>query len=61
MRQIGTLPNEDEARRLSDHLTALGMSTRLIPEGDGWALWVHHEDHVPQARQELEEFRKEPR
>ena len=60
MRLIGTLAQEDEAQRLSDHLIAQGMTTRVLREGDGWALWVHHEDHVPRAREELEAFRQNP-
>ncbi len=60
MRQIGTLPTVNEARLLSDHLESLGMATRLIPQADGCAVWVIHEDHVAQARQELEAFAKNP-
>ncbi|MDR3639194.1 MAG: rhomboid family intramembrane serine protease [Isosphaeraceae bacterium] len=60
MRHLGTLPNEGDARLLSDHLEGLGMTTRVEPEGDRWALWVYHEDHVPQARQEFAAFEKDP-
>jgi len=60
LREIGTLPNEDDARLLSDHLVGLGMTTRVEPSGDRWALWVYHEDHVPRACQELAAFEKDP-
>lgn len=58
MRQIGTLSKIDEARRLSDHLLTLGMTTRVEERPDGWAIWVYNEDHVAQARQELDAFRQ---
>lgn len=60
MRQIGTLPNGDEARRFSDHLLTLGMTTRLDERPDGWEVWVLNEDHVARARQELDAFRNNP-
>ncbi len=60
MREIGKLPTEAEARVFSDHLVALGMRTRVDARPDGHAVWVYHDDHVPQARREFEEFQREP-
>ena len=60
MREIGKLPSEAEARVFSDHLVALGMKTRVDARPDGHAVWVYHDDHVPRARQEFEEFRGDP-
>jgi GlpG protein len=60
LRQLGTLPHEDDARLLSDHLEGLGMRTRVEPAGDRWAVWVFHEDHVPRARAEFAAFEKDP-
>jgi GlpG protein len=60
MRQLATLPNADEARALADYLLTLHIETRLQREPDGWAVWVCDEDRVPQARQELAEFTRNP-
>ncbi len=60
MRQLGTIPQERDARLFADHLEGLGMTTRVEPEGDAWAVWVYHEDHVPKAREEFAAFQKDP-
>ena len=61
MRQIGTLPDEDQARRLADYLLTLDITTRLDRTGDGsWIVWVHREDRLEQARRELEQFLRDP-
>lgn len=60
MRQIANFPNADKARTLADYLLTLKIDTRLEQETDGWALWVCDEDHLPRARQELEEFTRNP-
>jgi GlpG protein len=59
MRQIATLPDES-ARTFADYLLTLKIPTQLQPEGDGVAVWVCDEDHVPRARQELAEFTSNP-
>ncbi len=59
MRQIATLPDE-AAQRFADYLLTLEIETRLTPEDDGTAVWVCDEDRVPQARQELEAFQRNP-
>jgi GlpG protein len=61
MRQIGTIADETDARTFADHLLTLGITTRLDPRDDGWAVWVHKEDLVAQAGRELAEFRQDPR
>jgi GlpG protein len=60
MRQITTLPDEEQARRFSDYLLTLQIKTQIDEEQEGWALWVCDEDKVPQARQELERFTQNP-
>lgn len=60
MRQIGTLPGLDEARRFADYLLTLGVRMRLDERPDGFALWVYDEDRVALARRELEGFRAAP-
>jgi GlpG protein len=60
LRQIGTLPEEREARYLADHLLTLGVTTQLRPESGGWGVWVLDENRLPQARQEFEDYRNRP-
>lgn len=60
MRQAGTLSNRDQAERLADYLLTKGIEAKVEPEGPAWALWVRDEDHLPQARQELQEFLVDP-
>lgn len=61
MRQLTTLPNADDARRLADYLLTLKIETRVDHQSEGWAVWVCDEDRLPQARQELEVFTRNPR
>src|SRR5258707_4500088 len=60
MRQIGTLPDGDAARRLADYLLTLKIETRLDQQPEGWIVWVCDEDRVPQAREEFAEFARNP-
>jgi GlpG protein len=59
MRQIATLP-EDAAQTFADYLLTLKIETQLQPEADGTAVWVRDEDRVPQAREELAAFTRNP-
>ena len=60
MRQIGTIPKDVDAKTLADHLLALGITTRLVEQPEGWAVWVHNEDRIPEASRELEAFLQAP-
>jgi GlpG protein len=60
MRRIGSIPDESQARTLADYLLTLGITTRLDRAKDGWAVWVHREDHVERARAELDAFARDP-
>jgi len=60
MRQAGTLSNRDQAQCLADYLLTQGISTRVEPDGNAWALWVREEDHLSQATRELQEYLAEP-
>jgi GlpG protein len=60
MRQLATLPSADAARALADYLLTLKIDTQVEKQPDGWAIWIRDEDHVPRARQELEEFQRNP-
>jgi GlpG protein len=61
MRQIGNLPDVEQAMTLADYLLSLKIETRLEQEPDGrWAVWVCDEDRLVRARDELAAFRNAP-
>ncbi len=60
MRQIGSLPLEEQARRLADYLLTRKITSRVDQAPEGWIIWVHDEDKVAAARQALDEFRLAP-
>ena len=60
MRQIGTLDKEKAARRFTDFLVTLGIRADTERDQGVWVIWVRDEDHLEQARSELENFRRMP-
>ena len=60
MREIGTIAREKDARALADYLLTLNITTKLEPRAGGWAIWVHREERVPEARVVLADFEKDP-
>lgn len=61
MRQIGKLTSEKHAGRFVDHLLTLGIHSKAEPNLQGeWTVWIHEENHVEQAKTELEAFRSSP-
>lgn len=60
MRQIGTIPDEDHARRFEDYALTRGIKTRLEQDDGRWAVWVYDEDQVAQGKEELESFQQNP-
>ncbi|MBI1913787.1 MAG: rhomboid family intramembrane serine protease [Planctomycetes bacterium] len=60
MRQIGTLPDAQDARAVADCLAGLSIETRLLQSPGGWELWVCDEDKVPRAREEYQAFLSNP-
>ena len=60
MREFGTLPKEIDPQVFLDHLLSLGVTTRFEARPEVWALWVYNEDHLAQARAELDAFRADP-
>lgn len=59
MRQIGSLP-EEQALRFADYLLTLGITSRVEETPKGCVLWIHREDHLDQAREELHAFQERP-
>jgi GlpG protein len=60
MRQVGTLPNELQARRFVDYLTTQEIESRAEEDGDAWVIWVLDEGRVQQALGEYKDFRGNP-
>lgn len=60
MRRIGTLNNEQDARRFADYLFSLDIKTRVDESGDAWEVWGLDEDRISDARTELEQFQSDP-
>jgi GlpG protein len=60
MRQIGTLPSKDDARRFADYLLTQGVDVKAEPNSAGWAIWVRDENQLDRAREELGQFEQNP-
>jgi GlpG protein len=60
MRQLATLSDSFMAHTLADYLLTLRIETKLDQQPDGWIVWVRDEDHLARARQELDEFTRNP-
>jgi GlpG protein len=60
MRQIGTLPDEQQVQRASDYLLTLGIRVQVEKSDGGFAIWAIDEDRVAQAREELKTFIQNP-
>jgi len=45
---------------LADHLLTLNITTKLEPRAGAWAVWVHREDRVAEARALLDDFERNP-
>lgn len=57
MRQIGSLDNEQDARRFGAYLLTQGVKNTVEEGGGGWAVWIEDDDLLDRGRSELEAFR----
>lgn len=63
---IGTLSNENQARRLTTYLKRKGIENKCDVSFDAqtghmaYQIWVHDEDQIPAAIEAFEEFQKTP-
>lgn len=59
MRHIGSLDNEQDARRFGAYLLTQGVKNNVEEGGGGggWAVWVEDDDLIDRGRSELEAFR----
>jgi len=61
MRMIGSLKSESHARLFSDYLQGQGITNEVERQDDGsWAVWVHSDDHLDQARALLQSYIESP-
>ena len=61
MRIIGYLDKEVNARKFGDYLFTQGIDNEIESEKEGsWAVWVHSEEQMDQARKLLGEFQSSP-
>jgi GlpG protein len=60
VREIGIIARENEARVLADYLLTRNITTKIEPKDGVWAVWVHREERVPEARAVLTEFQENP-
>lgn len=60
MRQIGLIPAVEDAERFQDYLIAQGIKCSLDVEETGYAVWVHDDDRIPEAKGALAEFQADP-
>jgi GlpG protein len=60
VREIGIVAQEKEAKVLADYLLSQQITSKVMPAKDGWSIWVHDEDRVPQAVEAFRAFREEP-
>ena len=60
MREIGTIENEQSARRFQAWLQTLDVSAQVEIDNGHWAVWIYDEDDIDRARSELESFVANP-
>ena len=60
MRQIGSIEDREQVERFAAYLVSLGISCSVDTGNSGHIVWVHEEDRVDQAKEELAQFRNEP-
>jgi GlpG protein len=60
MRQIGTIPQETQARRFSAYLLTKGIKSTVELDEGKWKIWVREEDQLQSASEELQGFLKDP-
>jgi GlpG protein len=62
MRNIGTLPTDQEATRFSGALYLRGIENDVEAEDDGtFSIWVHDDAQLAEARSFLDRFRTNPK
>ncbi len=60
MRQIGTLPTEEQASRFIGYLFTLGIEAKGEQDGTEIAIWAFDENRLDEAHKELVSFQQDP-
>lgn len=60
MRQIGTIEQPDLASRFGDYLASQGISCAVEQGSTGYTVWIHEEDQIAKAKEELALFQRDP-
>ena len=60
MRQVGTIPDEQQARRFADYLLTLGIETSVERDDSAWGVWIIQEKELARGKEELGEFLAAP-
>ena len=60
MRQIGTLKEEDSAKKLIAFLLTEAIKAVAEKGEDGWEIWIKEEDAVDQSKKHFSEFEGNP-
>ena len=61
MRPIGEIENEEQAKRLGDHMLSNGIPCDIEEdEKDSWTVWIHDDDQIEKAEAELIHFNQDP-
>ena len=54
------MPKGLDPKIFADHLVSLDVKARIDERPEGWAVWIHNEDHVARARDELRAYLDNP-
>ncbi len=60
MRQIGHIDDKNQAATFSDYLYNEGFENEVEEEGGRFAVWIHDEDRLEEAQDELKAFLSRP-
>src|SRR5262245_10687996 len=60
MRFTGSIPDAQRANVFGDYLTSIGVANDIEQGANGFSIWVHDDDLVERARQELGAYLADP-
>lgn len=60
MRQIGSIEDPRQVEQFAAYLITLGIACSVDTSEKGFVIWIHNEDRLAEARDELARYRAEP-